>query len=467
MRILLVKPPVKYPIKNEDVGMPLGLFCLSSYIKHNNPGVEISIFDCRLEKLNGTEYLLEKEIEKSDVIATSACTSEFNSACRILRMAKLKGKTTVIGGFFPTCNPEITFNFGHVDYLVRGEGEVTFSELVDFFNGKSRLADIKGISYIRNSRIVHNPDRPPIEDLNVLPMPDYETYAKKYINFTEGSIYSSRGCSNNCLFCSIRQFWNGCNRARSVENTIKEIELLASMGFEHVNFKDETMNLNKKRTLDILERAKCNDVDFKIKLMPCDLPSGFLRKAVSCGVDCIQIGVESVVPVSIKEMRKRRLQNGALEEKMNEILALGCKLNPIYLFGWPGETEQTLSLAKDSILKWAINDNVIMYLSFTTPHPGTEFFFSSRNSMNILSMDLDRYTHTFPVAVPFSLGMKGLGKLISTYHETVEEGGISKLNPPIPFEHQVPLLYMEGQTWKSKSRQSVLNHHSRALEISL
>jgi anaerobic magnesium-protoporphyrin IX monomethyl ester cyclase len=451
MKVLLVKTLVKKPLHDEDIGLPLGLLYLASSIKQKNQNTEVKIFDGRLEKLNGNYSKLKKEIKKADIVCAGACTAEFGSACELLAKAKKDGKITIIGGLFPSTNAEFVLRLGYADYVIRGEGEITISELINAIENKKTIKNIKGISYVENDIVKHNNERELVKNIDSLPKPAYDLVKlNKYKKFERTPIYSSRGCSNNCKFCTLKVFWKGCNREHSIKRTIEEVLTLNSHGFKGISFKDETMNLNKKRTEKISGKLKKEKIDFKIKLMPYDLPTKFLNQIIKNGVNEIQLGVESINTKTTKEMHKRHLNRYQLEKKMNYIISKNCTINPIFLLGWPGEDEKLISKTKYFISEWAQKPNTKIYLSFTTPHPGTDFFDYCKKEMNILSLNLDNYTHLFPVAVPKSLGVNGLEKLVGAYHEITDQNNLHQLNPPISYEELLPLFDMEEKIWKLK-----------------
>jgi hypothetical protein len=200
--------------------------------------------------------------------------------------------------------------------------------------------------------------------------------------------------------------------------------------------------------------------------MPYDIPSEFLEELIKNGVNEIQVGIESTNTNLTNSMRKRHFGLNSMENKMNEILSMGAILNPIYLLGWPGETDQSLLKARYFITEWGMRERVKTYLSFVTPHPGTEFMEFCKKNMNILSMDLDKYNHLFPVTVPLSLGETGLEKMVNTYHQIIDEANIHELNPPLNYAELFPLFEREEELWRLKSKQSVLSQPSLISEKS-
>jgi radical SAM superfamily enzyme YgiQ (UPF0313 family) len=117
----------------------------------------------------------------------------------------------VYGGWHPTLLPEQTLQADYVDVVVRGQGEVTFIELLGRLNSKISLNGVAGVSYKEGTRIVHNPDRP-IISLNNLPMPAYDlvnTDAYEKACGLRKTVYaSSVGCPYSCNYCTDTVFYH-------------------------------------------------------------------------------------------------------------------------------------------------------------------------------------------------------------------------------------------------------------------
>jgi len=462
LKILLVKPLVKYPLKNEDVGIPLGLMYLSSYIKRFSKDIEVSLLDCRLNKLLGRKRDIERELSEFDVVATSACTSEFYDACNILREAKNQGKITVMGGLFPTFNSEFALKTGCIDFVVRGEGETTFLELLESIQGKKKIENVKGISFKAGNKIIHNPCREPIKNLNELPLPDYDVIqTKKYLKYCTGAIYSSRGCTNNCVFCSLNKFWDFKCRARSIKNVVKEIELLKSLGFERIHFKDESLTLNQERARKLFSeiRKRNLNLNFKAKSRVDGLDQKLLKVMVGAGVDTVSFGVESVWGNSLKRMLKgSKVNKKAIEKCFHTLLSEDCNANPSFILGWLGETRESLEFNKEFIERWGSMEGVITYLGFITPHPGLGLYEHARKiGLKIISRDFNRYTHLLPVAFPESMGSNGLEEMTKVFNEISVNTNTQEINPLIREDYLSELIEVKRVVpWKLKSKQNAM-----------
>jgi radical SAM superfamily enzyme YgiQ (UPF0313 family) len=119
----------------------------------------------------------------------------------------------------------------HCDYVVRGEGEATMAELADeLLHGSRRVDRIEGISYVRDGQVINNPDRPLIEDIDLIPdqslIEGYRDYHRRWTQkvFPVGALVAwSRGCPYNCSFCSIIEIYRRTTRFRSHEAVIEDI----------------------------------------------------------------------------------------------------------------------------------------------------------------------------------------------------------------------------------------------------
>jgi len=432
--LTLVKSEVAHPVKIQgeggDVGIPLSLLYLGSYARDNS-NTNVTIRDHRLDKALGKERDFERDFRDADVVGVGACTSESPDATNVLRQAKEMGKVTVMGGLYATFNSERVLNEGATDFVVQGEGERPLADLMNALDGKGSIEDVRGISYRKGHQIIHNPNAELIEDLDSLPMPAYDLIdTDLYSQFGPASIYSARGCPMTCDFCTLNEMWGFRHRGRSAENIIQELEMLKGFGFERVHFKDETVTLNKRNALELFrEIEKANlGLTYKAKSRINQIDPQLLEQMMAAGLDTIHTGVESIVQNTLDRMKKG-VSEKSIRKTFDMMQSYGCNLNPVYLIGSPGETPGELQANAGFAREMGQRPNVITYLSFMTPHPGTAMV--NDPEMNILTTDYSRYTHKQPVAVPKSLGSDGLKKMVDTYHSVVKDIGMESVNPRI------------------------------------
>lgn len=432
--ILLVKPDVKYPVKKQgawgDVGIPLGILYLGSYIRQNND-VEVKIKDYRLDHTLGKIRDLEMDINNADVVGVGACTSEVPDALSILKQSKKMGKITLMGGLYPTFNSDEILNTGYVDYVIRGEGEVALSKLLKSLEGKISLNEVNGISFKKDGHIVDNPDQELIRNLDELPMPAYDLVPMQdYAKFTSAQVYSARGCPMTCKFCTLNEMWRFEHRKRSPQNVIKELEMLKNFGFNRVNFKDESLTIDRKRSMELFkEIEKANlGISYKAKSRINQIDGELLSQMARAGLDTIHTGVESVSQNSLRSMGKG-VDADYIRRAFDVVLSNGININPVYLFSWAGESKEDLMRNAQFINEQGARKGVISYISFITPHPNSRI--ENLRGLEVLTKDFSRYTHKQPVAVPTSLGSDGLRMMVDLYHQVAENIGMQKYNPKI------------------------------------
>lgn len=169
---------------------------------------------------------------------------------------------TVIGG------PHVSFTSRetleecpYIDYVVRGEGELVFKELV---NNMPEVSKILSISYRKNGEIIENADGGLITNLDEIPFPAYHLLpmgkyrlgGKRF-----AAIITSRGCSFRCIFCSSSNLYGRVWRARSPENVLEEIKTVAEYGVKEIEFLDDTFTLNQKRAMRICDLIVRENLD--------------------------------------------------------------------------------------------------------------------------------------------------------------------------------------------------------------
>ncbi len=340
MKILLIYPYfIEERMHDEDIkAAPMGLYSVGAVLKENHYDVEILDW----HEINRTpekirEALLEK---KPDVIGFSVLHGNRWGAIEIARTAKqLNSKTRVVfGGVGATFLWEhLLTHFPEVDAVVRGEGEWTFLNLVRHFEKKQDqgLAQIRGIAYRENGKILKTAQPDPIKDLDSLPIPSK--------HFLYRHVSSSRGCAWNCSFCGSPQFWGRNIRWRSPQNFLEELEMLFRKGVSFFYFSDDTFTLDPKRVIEICKRiieknlkiswyaiSRVDHVDEEMLY--------WMRRA-----GCIQIsyGVESG-SVKIRKALGKPVKTEQIRRAFALTTRYGILSRAYFIYGAPGETWQTI-----------------------------------------------------------------------------------------------------------------------------
>ncbi|HIQ49626.1 MAG TPA: radical SAM protein [Nanoarchaeota archaeon] len=352
MKIALVNP--KFSYKGRDK-FPIGLAYIAAVAKKFG---KVKIID------ENVGYEALKEIEKfsPDIVGITSTTPSFPRAKEIAMFSKNLGAKVIMGGVHVTFRPEEALSV--CDIVIRGEGEITFEEIL---LGKD-LKDIKGISFKNGKKIIHNPEREYIENLDDLPFPAYELFPLEKYEIM--SIITSRGCFYNCAYCCATRFWGLKVRFHSVERVIKEFQKIEELGFKLVKIHDSTFTLNKKRVIEICKKLIEENIDIK---WSCETRADHLDREVleimaKAGCNFICMGIDSADKnVLIKNKRFFDLDHA--KKVFSWCKELGIKTRAYVVFGLEGETEE--SVKKTIKYLEEIKPDQIM-LSLATAYPGTE-----------------------------------------------------------------------------------------------
>ena len=358
MRIILVNPP---PIRPDGSPVPvqmhhppLGLLNIAASLE--KAGVEVSLCDATINNLN-FDQVREELRQGYDIIGITTLTATRESAylCASIAKEENQGATVVLGGPHITFLAEIALKMlPFVDVVVRGEGELTFLELVQRISTGQSYQDVNGMS-CRDERGVpcSNPDREVVENLDALPFPAwhlapmnkyFKAFSEKEFSIQKPCtvIMTSRGCPGNCIFCSNRAMWGRGVRRRTIENVIEEIKLLHDeYGVRDIHFLDDTFTANKKWVTgfcDELLRSKMG-ISWRCQGRVDTVNDDLLTTMKKAGCYFICYGVESSSARMQKIMQKDITAEQATEAiKLTE--AAGMLVGADFIIGLPGEEEE-------------------------------------------------------------------------------------------------------------------------------
>ncbi len=402
MKITLVQPSMWVKIKEfYGVTPPLGLCYIAGTLE--NAGYEVEIIDGQVVQDDPVEkngFLrvgtsmenLSELVAKShpDIIGISCPLSMMWED--ISRLSGLLKKSCpeslqVLGGFHPSAFPQECLADSEVDCIVIGEGEETFLEIVNNISKGQEIFDVNGIAYRKEKLPVKNPPRKPIQNLDQIPFParhliDLEKYIR--INKSQGgqkryrytTVITSRGCPNNCVFCSVKVVWGRSWRARSPENVVQELEeLVNKYKINEIHFEDDNISLNKKRMNGILDLIIEKNLDITWTtpngIAVHTLDKGMIIKMKKSGCHQLNFGIESGNEYILNTVIKKNLSLTKAREVIGWTKEAGIWAHGFFVIGFPGETrkmiQDTLDFAKTSNLDSA-------FFTIATPYPGTELF---------------------------------------------------------------------------------------------
>ncbi len=382
MEVLLVVPPWLTRDGNIWHGVkgtwpPLGLLYVASYAESR--GHDIRVLDAIAEKLsfeNIERYIGEHQPR---TVGLTGVTTQIHGVHRVADIVKRVSpdSTVVVGGVHATALPDEVLSNPSVDYVIRGEGEVSFAALVE----GEPIESIAGLSYRTGDSpesIRHNPVGEPITDLDALPTPAYhltkfELYRPAvgaYRRLPAIAMMTARGCPGNCIFCTSART---PLRSRSPEHVVDEIqELQARYGIREISFYDDTFTVFKRNVSHLCELMIERGIDVTwccFARADC-VNRPLLVKMRDAGCHQILFGIESADPQILRNIRKPiRLERVRRAVRMAQ--DVGINVRAAFMLGNVGETvetmRRTIAFAKE------LNPDIALF-NITVPFPGTEMF---------------------------------------------------------------------------------------------
>jgi anaerobic magnesium-protoporphyrin IX monomethyl ester cyclase len=415
MKITLVNPPYPPSVHSHPPFIPLGLAYLGAVAERE--GHEVTVIDCQAEKLTYEDFRKRIEQTPSDIIGATATTLLYKSAMKLITIAKqvYPQAVTMLGGSHGTFWDENALNeYPSLDIVVRREGETTFTELLNKLQTNNSINNVLGITFrSKEGKIVNNPDRPFLEDLDALPFPAHHLMpldALKRMGKILFPLVTSRGCVYWCDFCStVRMFGRGY-RMRSPKNVVDEMEMIHNKyGVNQVTFYDDAFTVNRERVVKICEELHSRKLDMiwdcgtRVDMVDREL----LKTMHDAGCIAVWLGVESGSEAILGAMNKRiKLDQTRLAYKTAHEVGLMTITNAV--LGFPGETEQT---ARETInfVKELNPDDVGFYVA--TPYPGTPMYEQVKKNGWLRVTDFDKYDTAGPTFETPWLSMEKLAEI--------------------------------------------------------
>ena len=392
-----------------------------------SPEYKVEIIDAIATRMDWPEFerLLEQKRPKYYMTQVTAPTLR-NDMHGVFLAKALGARTIAFGTHVTPLTLETMRPFPALDFILRGEPEMTLRELVDTFEGRtpsdprvakmlaetslkgaleqtsdSPLASIAGLAWRDRGEIVLNPDRPFIPSLDDMPVPLHHMLPldKQRMPMIKGPftfIVTSRGCPAGCKFCIKHVSYQTSVRIRSPQLILEELKVLSDLGIHNVHMYADLFTVNRQQVVDlcnlILESGlkvkwTCNSrVDYVDEEM--------LKLMGKAGCWYISWGIESANELILKRIRKGYHKEQAFKA-LKWSKAAGINNWGYFIIGLPGETEdsiqETITYAKELPLDIAL-------FHIAAPYPGTPFFYEVvengwfRPGTNWEEVDMDQST---------------------------------------------------------------------------
>lgn len=333
MRVLFIDPP------GRALGLNIGLGILSAVLKAD--GHQVAVVDLNNRRESKETDLLKKSIVsfKPELIGISIHATQYVAAQKVITFVRsLSDMPLMAGGPEVSANREkILEECQELDFLVYGEAEETIKEIVKGLAKNTTLENIEGIIFRKNNKIIKNPPRQIIRDINQIPFPDYQVFGVKQIR--EYHILTSRGCPYNCIFCfsHIGRNW----RERKAENVLAELkEAKDKFSIRSFGIWDSIFNLTTEHVVEfcsalIKENLGLSWKCYNVRADAATAEQAKIMRETGCRE--VYMGVETLDDEIMKRINKKETVKD-IRRALDIYHKYGLKVTGFFILGLPGET---------------------------------------------------------------------------------------------------------------------------------
>ncbi|MFC2091410.1 B12-binding domain-containing radical SAM protein [Elusimicrobiota bacterium] len=380
MKILLVKPNVS----SDTVIPPLGLGYIAKRVTEKN---KVKILDCLKDNISQARFERYISDYRPDILGIQVYNTDKGLSRQYLKIVKHidKRTITVIGGPYPSCEPEGVFDFfgSCLDFAFCGEAEKGFCQLVSAVSDKQSLMsdDIAGLIYRKKSKVKINKSYSP-DTCASIGYPDWdllkpEIYPPSPVgaflrSYPSAPIVISRGCPYKCSFCAGWRITGDKVRYRTIDNVIAEIKLLSGKhGIREFHILDDNFTFNRDYVTDFCRSVINAGINAKFAC-----PNGIridtideevLKLMKKAGFYSIHIGIESGSQKILNYMGKIQTLN-MIRDRIKKIKKIGMEVCAYFIIGYPGETSKDIKNTLKLAMSLPIDRS--MFMNFL-PIPGT------------------------------------------------------------------------------------------------
>jgi anaerobic magnesium-protoporphyrin IX monomethyl ester cyclase len=433
MKVLLLIPPTDLnksygKLKKFSNPQPsIGIAYIAAILRED--GHTVKVVDAYVNGYN-LEDIMEIIREFSpDVIGISVLTPSAEVVYEISRNIRGRFSDTIIvmGNLHASLFSNEILSANYADFIVHREGELTMAELLKALANKGNLEEIRGISFKRDGTILNNPMRPHIEDLDSLPFPAWDLFPlDKYSTdprtavkrgVVERQILATRGCPNQCTFCSSRteRSLGGKYRMRNPKLVVDEMVFMyKNFGSEVFSFMDLAFPLVRSHAESFCNEIIRRGLNTKLKwvtecrVKPLDQELLNLMKKAGCVR--LYLGIESGNDDTLRVLRKNFTTKDVMDA-VRMAKRAGIEVDGMFMIGLPGETEETINQTIDFALELKVRYAIF---NIFVPYPGCELWdkLSSQNKIQFNNWSdftsYPTYSGGIPVYVPDGLSKEKL-----------------------------------------------------------
>ncbi len=372
MRVALIVPNFTWgdwDVNTKWHYIPYALAMIAAMVEDR---CEIRIIDAQARDLSPEAFTAELAAFDPELVGISVLVDQYQDAghrASALIKTWKPSVPVVMGGVYATLNTvEILKRDPHVDYVVSGEGEHVFRDLIRHFQGEGDLP-AKGVAYRRDGAIVFGGRADLIKDLDALPLPayhliDYPRYVqdapeRRSVDmpplFPYGRLQTSRGCPFTCSFCQVESISGRAFRSRSTARILEEIRWLKeAFGVRSLVFDDDNLLHSRARAMELFQAMVDQGLAMpwvSIATAAFKLDAELLALMRKSGCEYIDIAVESGVKRVTRDIIHKPINHDHVRKVARLAQEAGIFVAANFIVGFPGETwdeiRQTLRYAED------------------------------------------------------------------------------------------------------------------------
>lgn len=396
MKILLLSSPIVQLDFDRIARVPnLGLASLAAHVQDL-----CTVHVADIHGLKDHREYVRKAVNGYDLVGLTAMSFQYQEALILAKMAKEAGAKTVFGGYHPTLAAEeigASPDASLIDFIVRGEGEETFRELVAALSEGRSPRGILGLSYHdgENNKMVHSPPRPLLDVVEIrMPYRDARLIKKGFYSFDVpiDCVETSRGCTQGCKFCSINLMYGRHFRPFSIERVIEDIRDAEAHGAGSIFFPDDNITLNPRRLERLCQAiidADLTHLRYKTQASASGIASSrtLVDRMGEAGFDGVFLGVESINKRNLEFLGKGKMSNDA-EKAVQYLHDNNIIVSTGLIGGNPDDDEDDL-WENFKLARRLKVDFPIFYIS--TPYPKTQMRAELEEMGLVTSSDFTRY----------------------------------------------------------------------------
>jgi anaerobic magnesium-protoporphyrin IX monomethyl ester cyclase len=406
MKVLLIDPPHRLFPGLRMWTPSFGLLQLAAHLERE--GMEVQMIDATALPNPWGDLAASVSRSKADLIGiTCSATCLSPEAFQAIHLCRKLSPNAVIaagGSHFTLMAEPILQELRELDYIILGEGERAFFELLQDLSQGGRGREVKGIAYSEDGKVILNGRQLLIPNLDALPLPAYhlidmesEAYYWHGMGRKAFGLSTSRGCGDRCAYCSETRFWEGVWRGRSGKKVLEEISYLhRQYGKSLFVFNENTFNWSRKRVEEFLDELGSSGLHihfwFQSRIKDILRDEDLIPEMKRLGLYEVMLGIESIhtdVLTRYEKQQTREMAQKAIDIlRRNKIMVMAN----VMCGDWDDSKESL-----GGVFQFVKSQSDFLVLTLTTPLPGTKYFEEAERLGRIRERDFGKYDFMHPI----------------------------------------------------------------------